>query len=145
LAQKQSNFAASARTIQGAEVRQHFDVVFGGVSMLVPETEIDTLRTLPGVKAVYLDQLLHLDTNVSPQFIGAPKIWSKLGGQEKAGEGVIVGSLDSGVWPEHPPIPIRIRPATAMRRRPRPGTAPPATSATPPTTRTTMPSAAITS
>ena len=102
LAQKQSNFAASARTIQGAEVRQHFDVVFGGVSMLVPETEIDTLRTLPGVKAVYLDQLLHLDTNVSPQFIGAPKIWSKLGGQEKAGEGVIVGSLDSGVWPEHP-------------------------------------------
>lgn len=35
-------------------------------------------------------------------FIGADKVWPKLGGRDKAGEGVIVGVIDSGIWPEHP-------------------------------------------
>src|SRR5262245_60095047 len=77
LADKQNAFAASARTISGAEVRQRFDVVFGGVSMVLPETQLAALRALPGVKAVYMDQLLQPDTNVSPQFIGAPHIWNE--------------------------------------------------------------------
>src|SRR5262245_5194943 len=102
LSQRQQAFAAAASAISGAEIRQRFDVVLGGVSMLVPASQLDALRALPGVKAVYLDQLLQLDTNVSPQFIGAPTIWKALGGQEKAGEGVVVGVLDTGVWPEHP-------------------------------------------
>jgi hypothetical protein len=102
LGQRQRAFATAASSISGAEIRQRFDVVLGGVSMLVPESQLGALRALPGVKAVYLDQLLQLDTNVSPQFIGAPAIWKALGGQSKAGEGVIVGVLDSGVWPEHP-------------------------------------------
>ena len=41
-------------------------------------------------------------TSVSPEFIGAPTVWEDLGGQASAGEGVIVGVLDTGIWPEHP-------------------------------------------
>jgi Subtilase family/PA domain/Peptidase inhibitor I9 len=102
LNQRQSAFTAAATAISSAEVVQRFDIVLGGVSMVVPETQLDAVRALPGVEAVYLDSLLQLDTNVSPQFIGAPTIWKALGGQDKAGEGVVVGVLDSGVWPEHP-------------------------------------------
>jgi uncharacterized repeat protein (TIGR01451 family) len=104
LSQRQAAFAAAAQAISGAEVRQRFDIVLGGVSMLVPETRLDAVRALPGVAAVYLDQLLQPDTNVSPQFIGAPAIWRALGGQDEAGEGVVVGVLDSGIWPEHPSV-----------------------------------------
>ncbi|GAA1859466.1 S8 family serine peptidase [Microbacterium koreense] len=35
-------------------------------------------------------------------FIGADAVWPKLGGRDKAGEGIIVGVIDSGIWPEHP-------------------------------------------
>src|SRR6185503_8127544 len=43
-----------------------------------------------------------LDTDRSPAFIGAPTLWNQLGGQDDAGEGVVVGVLDTGIWPEHP-------------------------------------------
>lgn len=35
-------------------------------------------------------------------FIGADKVWPSLGGRDKAGQGLIVGVIDSGIWPEHP-------------------------------------------
>ena len=41
-------------------------------------------------------------TDASPTFIGAPTIWSQVGGQALAGSGVRFASLDTGIWPEHP-------------------------------------------
>ena len=38
----------------------------------------------------------------APTFIGAPTIWDQTGGQALAGQGVIFGDLDTGLWPEHP-------------------------------------------
>jgi subtilisin family serine protease len=105
--------AGTKRVIPNVKVTQKLDIVVGGVVMLVPEDQVATLSKLPGVAAVYPDGLLQLEiarpapqlhTSVDPgaRFIGAPTIWDKLGGQESAGEGVIVGVLDTGVWPEHP-------------------------------------------
>jgi hypothetical protein len=74
--------------------------VVGGVSLLVPEDEVSELSRLPGVSAVYRDELLQPDTLRSPRFLGATTLWAQLGGQGKAGEGIIVANLDSGVWPE---------------------------------------------
>ena len=90
------------RLIPAARMGHKLKVVFGGVSVLVPEDQIEDLYRLQGVKAVYADPLLSVDTNRSPKFIGADKLWKELGGQESAGEGVIVGILDTGIWPEHP-------------------------------------------
>jgi subtilisin family serine protease len=94
--------AAVERVIPGVEVVGELDLVVGGVTAVVPEDAIDHIASLPGVAAVYEDELLQLTTDASPEFIGAPTLWDQLGGDDAAGEGVVVGILDTGIWPEHP-------------------------------------------
>jgi subtilisin family serine protease len=93
---------AAAAAAPHARLIHDLPIVIGGVSMRVPESEVPALAKLSGVKAVYEDQLLQIQTDNSPQFVGATQLWVRLGGQEKAGEGVVVGVLDTGIWPEHP-------------------------------------------
>ena len=93
---------ACHRIIPDATMTHAYRTVLGGVALVVPADQVELVATIPGVTAVYRDRLLMLDTETSPKFIGADKIWKELGGQESAGEGVIVGVLDTGVWPEHP-------------------------------------------
>ena len=100
---KQDAFAARLTSgVNGAKITGRFDVVLNAVSAVVPSTDVAKIAAMPGVAAVFPDSLLQPETDVSPQFIGAPTVWNSLGGQESAGEGVIVGVLDTGIWPEHP-------------------------------------------
>jgi subtilisin family serine protease len=103
LDQKQKAFEEAALlTVPEAKIIHRYQVVFGGVSMIVPESELEALAKMDGVVAVYPDEVQRLNTERSPSFIGVPTVWKALGGQEVAGEGVVVGILDTGVWPEHP-------------------------------------------
>jgi subtilisin family serine protease len=97
------NFETSVKAaVPGAQVTGRFTYVYGGLSMLVPGSRINDVAKQPGVVSIQRDELLQLDTDRSAKFIGAQRIWSQLGGQQNAGEGVIVGVLDTGAWPEHP-------------------------------------------
>ena len=88
--------------ITGGEVIHRYKEVFNGVSMVLAGDQVEKVAAVGGVSGIYLDELQQPDTEVSPDFIGAPVLWNQLGGQESAGEGVVVGVLDTGVWPEHP-------------------------------------------
>ncbi len=92
--------------IQGAvsneTVRASYRVAYGGVAMQLPANEIDDLLAVDGVVAVQEDELAQPQTTVTPDFTGASAVWPSLGGSSKAGEGVIVGVLDTGIWPQHP-------------------------------------------
>jgi subtilisin family serine protease len=103
LAARQEGFISAAKaSLSEVRVTHRYDVVLGGVSMLVPESQVGTLSRLPGVVAVYPDEVLQIDTDSSPEFIGADTLWNQVGGQASAGEGIVVGVLDTGIWPEHP-------------------------------------------
>jgi Peptidase inhibitor I9 len=103
LSQRHGAFEAAARAaVPLARVTHRFDVVFGGVAMRVPRDQIAQIARLPGVIAVYPDPMLPLHTDTTPNFIGAQVVWGGVGGFKRAGEGVVVGVLDTGVWPEHP-------------------------------------------
>ena len=100
---KREGFEAACRaSVPGAVVTHSLPLIFGGVAVVLPEDAVEELARLPGVQQVYPDELLQIDTDTSPRFIGAPTVWSALGGRESAGEGVVVGVLDTGIWPEHP-------------------------------------------
>lgn len=92
-----SDLAAAA----DGQVVYEYEII-NGASMVVDGADVDIVAKSDGVTGVYLDQLMQPDTEVSPGFIGAPVLWDMLGGQGSAGEGTVVGVLDSGVWPEHP-------------------------------------------
>ena len=91
-----------AQTIPSAKITNRYRSVFGGVSVILSASEVNALSGVSGVEATYIDEIRHIQTDVSPEFIGAPTIWSQLGGQESSGEGVVVGVIDTGIWPEHP-------------------------------------------
>lgn len=93
---------AAQQAVPGARTLYRYDMVLGGVAMQVPEDAIATLAALPGVRAVYRDEAAPLLTDKTPKLIGAKAVWGKVGGDDEAGEGLIVGVLDSGIWPEHP-------------------------------------------
>jgi subtilisin family serine protease len=92
--------AAAARALPQARIVHDLSVVVGGVSMVVPEDQVEELSRLPNVQKVYRDELLQLDTERTPAFIGANVLHSF--GNVGRGEGVVVGVLDTGIWPEHP-------------------------------------------
>lgn len=89
-------------TISEGQVIHRYHKIFSGASLVLNGNKIDQVAGLAGVTGVYLDEIQLLDTENSPGFIGAPVVWSDLGGQESAGEGTVFASLDTGIWPEHP-------------------------------------------
>jgi subtilisin family serine protease len=94
--------SAVQSAVPSAQIGQSFRDVYGGVAMVVPANRVGDLLAVDGVVAVQQDALAQPLTDASPQFIGATSAWSGLGGGTKAGEGVIVGVIDTGIWPEHP-------------------------------------------
>ncbi len=93
--------AAVENAAPSVQVTQTFQTVYGGVQAQVPANSIGALLNVPGVAAVQRDTLNQpLDDNTS--FIGATTVWPTLGGSTLAGSNVVVGVLDTGVWPESP-------------------------------------------
>jgi Subtilase family/Fibronectin type-III domain/PA domain len=88
--------------VPSAQVGTSLRTVYGGVAAQVPANSVASILRIPGVVAVQRDKLNHPLTDSSPEFLGAPTVYSQLGTTANAGQGVIYGNLDTGVWPEHP-------------------------------------------
>ncbi len=83
-----------------------YDVAFSGYAARMSATEADALRRSPDVLAVSKNTVHKADTISTPEMLGLAGrggVWQReFGGASKAGLGVIVGVLDTGVWPENP-------------------------------------------
>jgi hypothetical protein len=89
------------RAVPRAKIGQLLTVAYGGIAARVPANKIGKLLSQPGVVAVQRDALNQpLDDNTG--FIGATSVWPSLGGSSNAGSNVVIGVIDTGIWPEHP-------------------------------------------
>ncbi|KAK2660270.1 hypothetical protein Ddye_006803 [Dipteronia dyeriana] len=70
-----------------------------GFSAILSQQELETLKKFPGFVSAYSDKNVTLDTTHTPEFLSL-NVVSGLWPASNYGEDVIVGVIDSGVWPE---------------------------------------------
>ena len=78
---------------------------YSGFAAVMTAAQAEALRAVDGVQAVVKDEVRQPTTDRTPEFLGlsAPGgLWDEVGGQAEAGEDIIVGVIDTGIWPEHP-------------------------------------------
>lgn len=93
--------ASVASTVGVSSLLHQYAHTFNGFSARLTPSQVASLRSHPDVAAVYEDELHQVQTMNTPEFLGL----TGEGGQHTLGikgEDVIVGILDTGIWPEHP-------------------------------------------
>jgi hypothetical protein len=76
---------------------------FNGFAAELTAAQAAKLSATAGVLSVEADQQYEVDTSSTPGFLGldAPGgLWDQLGGVGSAGENIIIGVIDSGIWPD---------------------------------------------
>ncbi|GJP35315.1 hypothetical protein CLOM_g3500 [Closterium sp. NIES-68] len=90
--------------------------VSNGFAAVLSPAQLRRLVRHSAVASARPSRPLRADTTDSPAFLGlvgraaagsargrgSGGMWRTFGGQQRAGEGVVVGVIDSGIWPEHP-------------------------------------------
>ncbi|MGA9773554.1 MAG: S8 family serine peptidase [Blastocatellia bacterium] len=95
---EQASFKSRAALVSpGLRIRTELRALANAVSIEAPGTEVAAIAALPGVKRVELVKEFHATLDASVALINAYAIWSKLGGTSKAGEGIKIAILDTGI------------------------------------------------
>ncbi|XP_059659574.1 subtilisin-like protease SBT1.5 [Cornus florida] len=78
-----------------------YKTVFHGFSAKLTAREAEELKSRPGVLSVIPDRIRQIQTTRSPQFLGlASNNPTGLLTESDSGSNVIIGVLDTGIWPE---------------------------------------------
>jgi subtilisin family serine protease len=78
-----------------------YGYTYNGFAAELTAEQAAKLAQMPGVLGVIKDEAYELDTATTPGFLGltgASGFWAT----KAKGEGVVIGIVDGGVWPEHP-------------------------------------------
>jgi subtilisin family serine protease len=79
-----------------------YTVALNGFATKLTDAQAEKMRHVKGVDRVLPDVLRHPTTDASPRFLGLSGpggVWARTG---YTGAGVVVGVIDTGIWPEHP-------------------------------------------
>ncbi len=91
----------------GARASKLYDYVFSfnGFAAELTATQAAAVAARSDVLNVWEDAARYPETDNTPDFLGLTAdggLWDQLGGQGMAGEDIIIGVIDTGIWPEHP-------------------------------------------
>ncbi|OMO76899.1 hypothetical protein CCACVL1_15358 [Corchorus capsularis] len=79
-----------------------FKHVINGFAVHTTPSQAKKLKQASGVKLVERDRRTKLMTTYTPQVLGLPQLWTQPGGDRNAGEGIVMGFVDTGIDPWHP-------------------------------------------
>ena len=101
---RQANTLAS---VPGVKPLHQYKLAFNGFAARLTDAQAKALKTSGDVLSVTVSQVRKLDTTRTPGFLGLSVpggLWSRVDGAARnvKGEDVIIGMIDSGVWPEDP-------------------------------------------
>lgn len=101
LEQRQQDVAAEA----GVETDYSYTLAVNGFSASMDPNQAAKLAATDGVQKVVPDEIRHPVAVPSTEFLGLEGeggVWEEVGGIDAAGEGVVVGVIDTGIAPENP-------------------------------------------
>ena len=87
---------------RGGEVLDSVQTVANALIVHIPDSEAGQLAALPGVRRVYPVYLRQLHLDHALPLHSVPDAWRQIGGQDRAGAGVKIGVLDTGIDQKHP-------------------------------------------
>jgi subtilisin family serine protease len=99
-------------SVGGGRKLYNYYYSYNGFAAELTGEQAAALEILPDVLSVKPDEVLRLDTSSTPAFLGlnaSGGMWDMLGGVGSAGEDIIIGIVDGGIWPEHPSFSDRTR------------------------------------
>ncbi|KAH9805747.1 subtilisin-like protease SBT2.6 [Citrus sinensis] len=77
--------------------------LINGFAVHITPDQAEILQRAPGVKSVERDWKVRRLTTHTPEFLGLPTgVWPTGGGFDRAGEDIVIGFVDSGIYPHHP-------------------------------------------
>lgn len=97
------------RKVRGGAKIHDYTYSFNGFAAKLTEKQAAALAKQSDVLAVTPDELQHATTSSTPTFLGLTgegNLWDQLGGptgtrtDPGAGENIVIGVIDSGIWPE---------------------------------------------
>lgn len=101
LAERQQDVAAET----GVDPAATYQLTLNGFSAKMSPEQAAKVAGTDGVIGVYPDEIHHPDAVPSTEFLGLEGpggVWEQTGGVDAAGEGVVVGVIDTGIAPENP-------------------------------------------
>ncbi|MGH8872404.1 MAG: S8 family serine peptidase [Acidimicrobiia bacterium] len=93
--------AAAAAGVSPSAILIDYEFALNGFAAALTPAEAEKLAAQKDVISVLPDELRQLQTDTSPDFLGltdAGGAWDS----GLTGEGVVIGVIDTGIWPEHP-------------------------------------------
>lgn len=93
--------ATPSSSISDGPIIHTYEAVFHGFSAKLSPFEVEKLQALPHIASIIPEQVRHLHTTRSPEFLGLKTTDSAgLLKESDFGSDLVIGVIDTGVWPE---------------------------------------------
>ena len=97
------------KAVGGSNKVYNYRYAYNGFAAELTQAQAEAMKNVTGVLAVSKDEMVYADTSSTPDFLGLTGetgFWETF---DATGEDVIIGIVDSGIWPEHPSFSDRTR------------------------------------